>query len=661
MQAIYPLNRHHFLNNLAEFAESVLFPYSMSESKHYLSKEEQLTLVIVGHVDHGKSTLIGRLVYEMGCLPDGKYEAIHASCKRRGVPFEWSFLMDALQSERSQGITIDMTQLWLRTPERDYAIIDAPGHHEFLKNMMTGAAQSDAAILMIDAEEGLREQSRRHAYLLYLLGVKRVIVLVNKMDVVGYEQHRFTCISEEITSYLHGINLSPVAIIPASAYHGDMLVHRGEAMGWYQGLTLKETLQDCPHTAYRTDQPLRLPVQDVYKFDHRRIIAGTIDTGELHVGDTILISPTNYTATVASIEHWTSKDAGDSLAAQHAIAGQAIGITLEDARFIERGHTISHVEDAPLMVNRFSSHLFWLGHMPLTLGESYSLRINTASYLAELIAIDHIIDTQSLQHHEGHTRVERHQVARVTWKLRGLAAIDAHSDLAQGGRYAIMQDYRINGGGIILADGLQNQRTSPQSVMSRHLFTEDMLVSRDSRSQRNGHKGGVLWFTGLSGSGKSTLARQVQQSLFAKGYQVYVLDGDNIRQGLNADLGFDAADRSENIRRIGEVAALFADAGFIVITAFISPYSEDRRRARAVASECFHIVHIEAELATCEARDAKGLYRKARAGEIDDFTGVSAPYEMPRHAELVVRTDEASVEVCSTQIIDYVQQHFGVM
>jgi bifunctional enzyme CysN/CysC len=618
-------------------------------------EKQQIALVIVGHVDHGKSTLIGRLVHDMGCLPDGKEEAIRASCARRGVPFEWSFLMDALQAERAQGITIDMTQLWLRTAQRDYVIIDAPGHHEFLKNMLTGAAESDAAILLIDAVEGMREQTRRHANLLHLLGIHQVIVLVNKMDAVNYDEARYRSLAEECTTYLHALGITPAQLIPASAYHGVMVVERGVHMPWYAGATLVEALTSLHPTRKDIDAPLRFPVQDVYKFDHRRIIAGTIESGALRVGDEILLSPTNYTARIASIEAWPEP----ATPITHAVAGQAVGITLEEQRFIERGHVISHAEAAPLLTNQFHTRLFWMHHEPLQEGETYDVRIATATYRAEAKKITHVIDTNTLQTISS-THVARHQLAEVLWQVRGgLAVLDEHTTLPATGRCVVLGETRIVGGGIIHMQGLSDQRALRGTVKSHNVRTEDMHLTREQRASANGHTGGILWFTGLSGSGKSTLAKELQQHLFAHGYQVYVLDGDNIRQGLNADLGFSPEERSENIRRVGEVAALFADAGMIVISAFISPYREDRHRARAAAPDLFHTVYINAGVEACEARDVKGLYQKARRGEIADFTGVSAPYEVPDNPELVINTETHSVAECVEQLLAYVKKHFA--
>lgn len=613
---------------------------------------DQLKIVIVGHVDHGKSTLVGRIFHDTGSLPEGKLEQITAQCKKRGMPFEWSFLMDALQAERDQGITIDTTQIWFKTQKRDYCIIDAPGHREFLKNMITGAAASEAALLLIDAEEGVREQSKRHGYLLHLLGIKQVAVVVNKMDRVGYDPVRFDAIVEEYGAYLRSIGVEEFTFIPISAREGDMVVERGQYLGWYDGKTVIETLDAFSNLPAPTEQPLRFPVQDVYKFDERRIIVGRIESGRLRVGDTILISPGNHTIRVKTIE---------TLEGGHvktmAEADESVGITLEDQLFAERGNVISHLENPPALVRQLKARIFWLGRNPLVKGKRYKVKLGTAEFAVELANILHVIDTDALGEH--HTSaVERNQVAEVVFSLRGLAAVDEYNTLPRSGRFVIIEEYDIVGGGIVSLKGVPDLRVASQKVKSSNITGVDFRITPEQRALANGHTGGILWFTGLSGSGKSTLALELQQRLFTKGYQVYVLDGDNIRQGLNSDLGFAPEDRSENIRRVGEVAALFARAGFIVISAFISPYREDRHRARAAAPDYFNNVYIKADVDTCEKRDVKGLYKKARSGEIQDFTGISAPYEIPENPELTVDTTLLSVEESVTKLLEYVDEQF---
>lgn len=617
------------------------------------SLRDQLKIVIVGHVDHGKSTLIGRLLYDTDSLPDGKYEQIKSSSEKRGMPFEWSFLLDALQAERDQGITIDTTQIWFKTPKRNYCIIDAPGHKEFLKNMISGAASSEAAVLVIDAKEGVREQSKRHGYLLHLLGVRQIAVAVNKMDLVGYSEERFYEIENEYRAYLKSIGVTPTYIIPISGREGDCIAKPSSGMPWYRGPSIVEALDHFAPTAAEEDLPLRLPVQDVYKFDERRIIAGRIESGSLKRGDTIAFSPANKKVTVESIEVWPADQAQPASIA----AGQSVGITLSEQIFVERGQVISHEHAAPLLTNLFRARVVWLGHDPLVMGKRYKIKLNTSEFQAEVKAIEQVISTEDLSHSQM-DRVERHCIAEVVFRVRGMVALDDYNDNSLTGRFVIVDGYDVAGGGIVSLEGISDQRVTVKAVKSQHIVPEDLVVTPQQRAVMNGHTGGILWFTGLSGSGKSTLAKELQQRLFAKGYQVYVLDGDNIRRGLNADLGFEQQDRAENIRRVGEVAGLFADSGTIVITAFISPYAEDRRRARQAAPDYFHTVYVKADLETCERRDPKGLYEKARSGEIKQFTGISDPYEAPENPDLELDTTRHSIEECVDRLLEYVQRQF---
>ena len=613
---------------------------------------ERLKIVIVGHVDHGKSTLVGRLFHDTDSLPDGKFEAIKAMCERRGMPFEWAFLMDAFQAERDQGITIDTSQIWFNTDKRDYVIIDAPGHKEFLKNMITGAAASDAALLVIDAKEGVQEQSRRHGYLLRLLGIRQVAVAVNKMDLADYSRERFAEIEREYVAYLSDIGVTPTFLIPVSAREGDNIATASDRMPWYAGPTVLEALDHFHIVTQPTDLPLRFPVQDVYRFDDRRILAGRVETGILRVGDRLLFSPSNKSARVKSIEAW-NVDAPPL----EAKAGQSVGITLDEQIFVERGEVVSHEGEPPIETDVFRAHLFWLGRTPLSVGARYKIKLNTIDVPVVVQSIKHVIDTGDLSERQT-TTVERNAVAEVTLRSEKLLALDSFSTSARTGRFVLIDGYDIAGGGIISMQGYADQRQAV-TVRATNITRVDHDVSDEARARRNGHFGGVLWFTGLSGAGKSTLAVAVERRLFALGYQVYVLDGDNVRHGLNADLGFSPEERAENIRRVGEVGALMARAGMIALTAFISPYRSDRERAR-VAAENFHEIYIHADLDACEARDPKGLYKKARAGEIPDFTGISAPYEPPISPELLVDTVDHDIEACVDTIIGYVRRNFAL-
>ena len=611
----------------------------------------QLKIVIVGHVDHGKSTLVGRLLSDTHSLPDGKIEAILASCKKRGMPFEWSFLMDALQTERDQGITIDTTQIWLKTQSRDVVIIDAPGHKEFLKNMITGAAQADAALVLIDAKEGIREQSKRHGYLLHLLGVRQIAVLVNKMDMVGYDEKVFRAVETEYSEYLKTVGVVPTCFIPISAREGDLIVNHSDAMPWYKGTSVTQTLDTFDVAKPADNLPLRFPIQDVYKFDERRILAGRIESGTLRVGDTLIFSPSNTQATVASIENWPNGGKAE------AHAGESVGITLDNQIFVERGHVASHAEDAPVITNYFKARIFWLGHKPLEMGKRYKLKLATTEIQAELRSVEHVIDSDTLAQVKA-DRVERGQVAEVIFRTRGLVAVDDFNRNPSMGRFVIQQDYDVAGGGIISLDGVFDQRVaqSKQVVKSQNIFDVDFGVTPQQRAVVNGHMGGILWFTGLSGSGKSTIAKLLQKRLFDKGYHVFGLDGDNVRKGLNRDLGFSPEDRRENIRRVGEMAHLFAQSGTIVICSFISPYRDDRRQVRAIAPDYFHNIYIKASVEACEKRDTKGLYKQAREGKIAEFTGISAPYEEPQNPDQVVDTELQSIEACVEQLLRYVER-----
>jgi bifunctional enzyme CysN/CysC len=611
-----------------------------------------LKIVIVGHVDHGKSTLIGRLLYDTGSLPEEKVRAVEEVSRKRGKPVEWAFLLDAFQAERDQGITIDSSRIGFRSDKRDYVIIDAPGHKEFIANMVSGAASADAALLVIDAHEGVREQSRRHGYLLNMLGIQQVAVIVNKMDQEGFSLQRFKEVEREIADYLASIDVKPTFIIPVSARGGQNIASRAEEMPWYNGVTVLSALDTFAPQPTAEDRDLRMPVQDVYKFDDRRIIVGRIETGTLRVGDKVLFSPSNKLQTVKTIEAWNE----DTLPLK-ASAGQTVGFTLDEQIFVERGDIVSHAEAPPFETNVFKAHLFWLGRNPLEVGRIYTMKLATSRRDVIVERIERLIDTDTLQHNEG-TAVERHGIAEVVVRTRrGMIALDEYSTVPSLGRFVLLDGYDVVGGGIISMDGYPDQR-DVVTVKSTNITPVDYTITRDMREQQTGHKGGVLWFTGLSGAGKSTLAVGLEKELFRRGYHVYVLDGDNVRAGLNSNLGFSPEDRAENIRRVGEVAALFAQSGMIVITAFISPYRTDRDRAREAAGEQFHEIHVASDLETCESRDIKGLYAKARRGEIPEFTGISAPYEAPLAPELVVDTQEHNVEECVTQLADYIAEKF---
>lgn len=613
--------------------------------------ERPLRVAIVGHVDHGKSTVVGRLLHETNCLPDGKVEQVKTVCQQRGMPFEWAFVTDALQAERDQGVTIDVSHIRLATGGRNYLLVDAPGHREFLRNMISGTAGSDASLLVIDAAEGVREQSRRHGYLLHLLGVPQVVVAVNKMDLAEYSADRFAAIEQEFRQYLGDLGIEPLAVIPVSAREGDLISGPSEAMPWYRGPSVAEALALFAIPPAPVDLPLRLPIQDVYKFDSRRLIVGRIESGTLKVGDTLMFSPSNKTARVETIETWNSSGQKEI-----ARAGESVALTLDEQIFVERGEIVSHESDAPIESTVFRARLFWLGREPLAEGARLTLKLTTGSAPVRVQEIEKIVDTETLESAAADT-AGRDAIAEVVLRSRALLALDPVSDNPYTGRFVLVDGYDLVAGGVVNMEGYPDQRALV-TVKSSNIQAVAHKVSGDMRAAHNGHHGGILWFTGLSGAGKSTLAIEVERELFRKGYHAYVLDGDNVRHGLNTNLGFSPEDRAENIRRVGEVAALFADAGMIVISAFISPYRTDRDRARTAAGENFHEVFVDAGLETCESRDPKGLYEKARRGEIAEFTGVSAPYEAPEDPELVVDTDTLSIDESVRHVVRYVEENF---
>ena len=615
-----------------------------------VTETARLRVVFVGHVDHGKSTLIGRIFYDTKSLPDGKVEQIQAACKEEGMEFEYAFLLDALLEEQEQNITIDTTQIQFKTAKRPYVIIDAPGHKEFLKNMISGAASADAAVLLIAANEGVREQSRRHGYLLSLLGIKQVVVAVNKMDLVDYSQSVFDNVVAEYKAFLTQIGVAAHAFIPISARNGFNVAAPARAeMPWYRGPSVTDLLDSFEPPKPVHDMPLRFPVQDVYRFDDRRIIAGRIDTGTLRVGDTLVFSPNNKTSVVASIETW------EAAKKDEAVAGESIGITLTEQIFVQRGHIASHEVDAPIESNRFKARLFWMGKRNLVIGARCKLKLATQELDAEVVSIEKIIDASTLENvAEGRDFIARNDVAEITIQTRGALVMDNAERNPLLGRFVIVDQRNVAGGGIIFG-GVYTDRTR---VKSQNIFWSEGEITGAKRALRNGHKGAVVWLTGLSGSGKSTISQALERELFAIGLHVYVLDGDNIRHGLNSNLGFSPEDREENIRRVAEVGKLMADAGLIVITAFISPYRQDRRRAREIALEGgvdFIEVFVDAPVEVCEQRDPKGLYKKARAGEIKEFTGISAPYEAPEDPEIAVRTDRLSLAESVTTIIEHLR------
>ncbi|OUX61640.1 MAG: adenylyl-sulfate kinase [Afipia sp. TMED4] len=598
----------------------------------------QVRIVIVGHVDHGKSTLVGRLLHETGSLPDGKLEMLKAVSARRGMPFEWSFLLDALQTERDQGITIDTTQIRFRTPSRDVVLIDAPGHAEFLRNMIVGASQADAAVLIIDALEGVRDQTRRHGYLLHLLGVKQVAVVVNKMDRVDYSAARFKEISDEISAHLTGLGVTPTAIVPISARDGDGVAERTANINWYSGPTVVEALDALTPARALDELALRFPVQAIYKFDDRRIVAGRVESGNIGTGDEIVIMPAGKIAKVKSVESWPQTPL---LARQGA--GRSVGITLDRELFLERGDVIAHSHATPRDTRRLHARIFWLHDTPLKSGMSVLVRLGTMETRATIVEINKAVDPGELASVET-SAIGRNRVGEIDIALAKPVAADPYTDNPRTGRLVIEVNGRIAGGGLVLSVD-SGQRAIPIDIVP-----VESALRPEERSARYGHGGAVVWLTGLPGSGKSTLARALERKLFSRGGSPLLLDGDTLRAGLNGDLGFSPKDRTENIRRLAEMATHLARNGHIAIVAAVSPASDDRAQARRIADDLFREVYVATPAEVCESRDPKGHYAKARAGNLPSFTGIANDYQPPANAELTIDTSTRSVADAADEI-----------
>jgi bifunctional enzyme CysN/CysC len=544
--------------------------------------------VIVGHVDHGKSTVVGRLLADTGALPQGKLEAVRRECERTGKPFEYAFLLDALSDEQDQGITIDTARCFFKSAKRDYIIIDAPGHIEFLKNMISGAARAEAAVLVIDAKEGVRENSRRHGYILSMLGIRQVVVCVNKMDLVGYSQDHFKKIESEYRAFLEGIGaVSPRAFVPVAAVAGENLALRGKATPWYDGPTLLELLDNLPKAPSKTEQPLRMPLQAVYKFtkhgDDRRIFAGRIEAGKVAVGDKVVFSPSNKLSTIHSIEAFHS-------APRTSIeAGWSTGFTLAEEIYVTRGEVMSHVERPPLVSTRLRANLIWLGKKPFTSGRDYKLKLGTAAVPVQLHRINKVIDasvgtlggsprpsamgsgeqsspsTDAIAGVLNKSQVDRNDVADVILEVRQPVAFDLTADCEATGRFVLVDGYDVAGGGIITAGVADDQRDLRAEARVRDFNWVPGGVTPADRARRRGHRAALVMFVGKAGSGKQRYARALERALFDAGRSAYMLDGQNVLLGVDHDLWVDAA-QSELVRRFGEVVHLLLNAGLIVVS-----------------------------------------------------------------------------------------------
>lgn len=610
--------------------------------------DEVMNIVTVGHVDHGKSTVIGRLMADTHTLPEGKLEAIREQCRRNSKPFEYAFLLDALKNEQAQGITIDTARCFFKTDKRRYIIIDAPGHIEFLKNMVTGASRAEAALLVIDASRGVEENTRRHGYFLSMLGIRQVAVLVNKMDLVGYDSQIYEDISSEYAQFLKKIDIEPAAFIPVSGRQGDNIADHSPNMPWYSGCNVLEQMDSFTSAPLPEYQSLRMPVQGVYKFtqggDSRRIIAGTVDAGKVQAGDRIVFYPSGKKTAVKSLEVFNAPTP------ECFSAGEAAGFTMTEQIFVKRGEVVCLESDpAPNVGVRIRTNLFWLGKQRFDAGREYFFKCGTTHVRMKLEKVERIVNASTLSSLL-RQYVEKNEVAECILTLERPIAFDLAGENQSTSRFVIVDNYEIAGGGII------TEAMEAYDYDVRNIRWTAGRMTKDERIRLTGRRGLVVWMTGLSGAGKTTIAQEVERLLVEQGIGSYVLDGDELRRGLNSDLGFSPEDRKDNIRRVTHVAKLFRNAGMVILVSLISPYAESRRLAReTIGSNSFLEVYVKASVETCRQRDPKQLYKKADAGKIADFTGIDDKYEPPVNPDLVLDTELWSEEECVESLMGAIE------
>ncbi len=610
--------------------------------------KEMLRFITCGSVDDGKSTLIGRLLHDSQQILEDQLAAVTSDSRKWGTTggeVDLALLVDGLQAEREQGITIDVAYRYFDTDQRKYIIADCPGHEQYTRNMATGASTADLAVILVDAARGVQVQTRRHAYIVSLLGIRRIIVAVNKMDLIGYDEARFQKIVETCRA-IPGIRDADALVVPVSALKGDNIVTRGTAMPWYHGKTVLELLDLIPLGGDEGALDLRLPVQYVNRPDASfRGYAGTIAAGEISVGDSIMAVPSRRMSKVREIVTFDGK-------LERARAGQAVTITLEDEIDISRGDLLVHADRSPSVGRILDAHVIWMSDAPLLPGKQYEFKLSQRYLRGTVESIHHRVDVNDLSEHPA-AELRLNEVGLCRIVLAEQAAFDAYASCRGTGALIVVDrlTHSTMGAGMVLRNAAPQGAHGDVSV-----FWQPTRVRHEQRANQKAQQPCILWFTGLSGAGKSTIANACEQALFLRGHHSYLLDGDNIRHGLNKDLDFTDAGRVENIRRIGEVAKLFVDAGLIVVTAFISPFRSDRRLVRDfVKPGEFVEVFVSTPLEICEGRDAKGLYAKAREGTIKNFTGISSPYEAPESAEIEIDSSKLSVAECVDRVIRYLE------
>ena len=611
----------------------------------YLESHQHKTMlrfITCGSVDDGKSTLIGRLLYDSKMIFEDQLDALAADSKKvgtQGQEIDFALLVDGLAAEREQGITIDVAYRFFNTEKRKFIVADCPGHEQYTRNMITGASTADLAVILIDARKGVLVQTRRHSYLCHLIGIRNIVLAVNKMDLVDYDQARFDEIVAEYTDFATSIGIEGFTAMPISGFKGDNITSASANTPWYGGPTLMEHLETVEvRAALDATRPLRMPVQWVNRpnLDFRGF-SGLIATGSVKPGDAVRVLPSGKTSTISRIVTFD----GDL---DEAVAGQSVTLTLADEVDCSRGDVIAAADAPPQAADQFETTLVWLADEPLIVGRAYWLKCATQMVSATVHAPKYAVNVNTME-----------RVAVKTLELNAIGVAQIATD-----KPIVFEPYAENRtlGGFILIDKMTNATVGAGMLhfslrRAQNVHWQALDIGREAHANLKNQKPAVLWFTGLSGSGKSTIANLVERKLHRMNRHTFLLDGDNVRHGLNKDLGFTEADRIENIRRVGEVAKLMADAGLIVITAFISPFRADREMVRAMLPEGeFLEVFIDTPLEVAEARDVKGLYKKARAGELKNFTGIDSPYEAPAKPELHIDTTKVTAEEAAGRIVD---------
>ena len=615
----------------------------------YLTAQENksfLRFITCGSVDDGKSTLIGRLLYDSKLIYEDQLASIEKDSKKSGTQggeMDLALLVDGLAAEREQGITIDVAYRFFSTDKRKFIVADTPGHEQYTRNMATGASTADVAILLIDSRYGVQVKTRRHAFIASLLGIKHVVVAVNKMDLNNFSQEVFHNIEVDFRDFAKDLGFAEIMCIPMSALDGDNVTTKSDKSPWYKGKSLLNYLEDVDVEKNSLEAPFRLPVQWVNRpnLDFRGF-SGTIASGTVKVGDKITVVPSGKTSTVKSIVTYS----GELEAAREDMA---ITLTLEDEIDISRGDIICHDGAATEHADQLQAHVLWMSDNELFPGRQYILKTGNKSVPASVTSLKHRIDVNDLSESSAKT-LNLNEIGICNLSLGAPIAFDPYGDNRNTGNFILIDRQTNATVGLGLVDFALHR--------SSNVVWQDMKVDRAARSEIKNQKPALLWFTGLSGSGKSTIASLVEARLLDMGRHTYTLDGDNVRHGLNRDLGFTKADRIENMRRIGDVSALMVDAGLITLASFISPYRQERRTIREKVSEGeFVEVFVNTPLEVCEARDVKGLYARARSGEIKNFTGIDSEYQAPESPEIEIKTDEMSAEDAAELVVKYLQDN----